>query len=113
LGDPSYAPKFTPDELWINWQRPAHDIQSQVRALADVGAKTTLESKLVKVFKVRISRGKDLLPPGHYVADKESLYVGTGQDSLEILSLQLEGRKKQDAASFVNGLREKEGVFGA
>jgi len=20
LGDPSYAPKFTPDELWIDWQ---------------------------------------------------------------------------------------------
>jgi len=41
LGDPSYAPKFTPDELWIDWQKPAHDIQNQVRALADVGAKTT------------------------------------------------------------------------
>jgi len=56
---------------------------------------------------------EDSLPPGHYVAEKESLYVGTGQGSLEILSLQLEGRKKQDAASFVKGLREKEGVFGA
>jgi len=42
LGAPSYAPKFTPDELWIDWQKPAHDIQNQVRALADVGAKTTL-----------------------------------------------------------------------
>ncbi len=112
LGDPSYAPKFTPDELWIDWQKPAHDIQNQVRALADVGAKTTLASKLVKIFKVRVSGMEDSLPPGHYVAEKESLYVGTGQGSLEILSLQLEGRKKRDAASFVKGLREKEGVFG-
>ena len=69
-------------------------------------------SKLLKIFKVRISGMEDSLPPGHYVAEKESLYVGTGQGSLEILSLQLEGRKKQDAASFVKGLREKEGVFG-
>lgn len=113
MGEPSYAPKFTPDEYWIEWQKSAHSIRNQVRALADVGAKTTLSSKLVKIFKVRLSSAEASLSPGHYVAVKDALYVGTGEGSLEILSLQLEGRKKQDAASFVKGLREKEGVFGA
>ncbi|WP_018962701.1 methionyl-tRNA formyltransferase [Coprothermobacter platensis] len=113
-GEASYAPKFDADEEWINWHRSASAISNQVRALADVGAKTTYDGKLMKVYQARenaVPLDKVLIP-GHFLVYGKQLFVGTGNGVLEILSLQLEGRKKQETSSFVVGIRQKEGVFG-
>jgi len=37
------------------------------------------------------------------------LLAGAGQGSVELLEVQLEGRKRMDAAAFLNGYQVKEG----
>jgi methionyl-tRNA formyltransferase len=113
VGEPSYAPKIAPQEEWINWNDPAAVIMNQIRALADVGAKTHLEGKMLKVFKSTTANQFLNLKPGHFKVVKDHLYVGTGDGILELLSMQLEGRKRQDANVFVKGMRLKEGTFDA
>jgi methionyl-tRNA formyltransferase len=44
------------------------------------------------------------LPQGALRIDGKKLFAGCGQGSLELLEVQLEGRKRMDTSAFLNGL---------
>jgi methionyl-tRNA formyltransferase len=45
---------------------------------------------------------------GHIVADRKHLYVTTADCLLQIDELQLAGKKRMDAAAFLNGMKDIE-----
>ena len=56
----------------------------------------------LKIFKTSVS-GQTTLAPGSIVIDKDRMYIACNDRLLEILSLQLQGKKRLDTADFLRG----------
>jgi methionyl-tRNA formyltransferase len=97
-GEPTYAAKIDPDELRLDWARPANDLARVVRT---GGAWTTFRDRRLKVIDARVADAPDGLEPGE-VADA---LVGTGDGALALVVVQPEGRARQDATAWRNGAR--------
>jgi methionyl-tRNA formyltransferase len=99
-GEPTYAAKIEPDELRIDWTRPAEEVHRLVR----IGrAWTTFRDGRLRVLRARPTVGA--LEPG--VLDGP--VVGTGRGALELLEVQPAGKGPQPAASWRNGARLQPG----
>ena len=99
------APKITPETGKIDWNKPAEEIHNLVRGLSPVPcAYFFQDSKKIKVFKSRVIE-KENTSAGKIIGEKKNLFVECGKDELEILELQLEGRKRMGAEEFLRGFR--------
>jgi methionyl-tRNA formyltransferase len=105
-----YAPMLKKEDGQINWHRDARSINNQVRGLVVwPGAYTSLNDQVLKIFRTRVSEGSGL--PGLVLrADKKGLEVACLTGSLIIEELQLAGKKRLDAASFLSGYTISEGI---
>lgn len=105
----SRAPKLTRDNTRIEWSQPVKNVNDFIRGLATKPtAWTTFSGKTMKIFKASsCSPFLDKAPasPGTVFVDSGKLYASCSDGWLELLSLQLEGRKPMDAADFLRGLR--------
>ena len=54
--------------------------------------------KLLKIIKV-----EKTLPPGEVLLENKRIFIGCGQNSIEVLELQLEGKGAMSAEVFANG----------
>lgn len=114
----SPAPKIRKEDCRIDWAHPARKVHDFVRGLSPApGAWTTLNGKIVRIIRTSlkegpVSGGKG--KPGTIVSDGETLSVRTGEGSIAVVELQMEGRKRLSAAEFLRGLRlteAKPGIF--
>jgi methionyl-tRNA formyltransferase len=98
-----YAPLLKKEDGLIDWGRDARSIHDQVRGLAVWPvAYSVLDGQVLKVYRSRVAEGTGL--PGIVLrADKHGLEVACLQGSLVIEELQLAGKKRLDAASFLAG----------
>ena len=105
----SYAEKITGEDLYVSFEETALQTHNRIRGLAPVpSAYCTLEGKRVKLHESRVGCGKGV--PGEVLsAGKNGIEVACKEGSVFITSLQPEGKKRMDAASFLNGLQNKEG----
>lgn len=110
------APKIFKETCEVNWKQPAKKVYDFVRGLSPYpGAWTTLVSpdgketvlKLFKATKTTLSATE----PGHISADKRHLYISCADTLLQIDELQLAGKKRMDATSFINGIKDIENYF--
>lgn len=105
----TFAPKILPEELKICWNRPAKEIHNLIRALSfKPGAYTEVflrgEKKRLKILK---SRPVDLQRAVKTITQKKDrLIISCLKDSLEILFVQLEGKKIISIKDFLSGLKE-------
>ena len=105
----SKAPKLTRDNTRITWSKPVKSVNDFIRGLSTKPtAWTTFNGKTMKIFKA--SPGTSILEatpasPGTVFVDNKKLYVACSDGWLELLSLQLEGRKPMEAADFLRGFR--------
>ena len=106
------APKIFKETCRIDWSLPSKRVYDFVRGLSPYpGAWTTLcregEAPLVvKVYKTAKCPEKTWAgQPGEIVVEKNRLYVSTGDTLLRIDTLQAAGKKRMDAAAFLNGMR--------
>lgn len=106
-GDPTYADKIEPEDLHLQWSRPAEELHRVVR----VGrAWTTWRAKRLLVHRAQV------LPapapggrPGELIGD----VVATGTAGLRLLEVQPEGRAAIQASDWVRGARPVPGeMFG-
>jgi len=99
----SYAPLLKKDDGRIDWNRDARSIHNQVRGLAVWPvAYTFLDGQVLKVYRTRTAEGSGL--PGTVLrADKQGIEVACLKGSLIIEELQLAGKKRLDAGSFLAG----------
>ena len=99
----SPAPKINKENGIIDWHRPAFDINNLIRGLSPYpGAYFFFRDKLIKIYNASVNKEK-VLKPGEIFTCKEELIIGCGKYSLNILELQLEGRKKLSVSEFLRG----------
>ena len=110
------APKLFKENTQIAWERmTAKQVHDFVRGLSPVpGAWTMIKAPdgretVLKIFKTTIPQpSAPTAAPGTLLRDKKHLYVTCTDGLLQIDSLQMAGKKRMDAASFVNGLADIE-----
>jgi methionyl-tRNA formyltransferase len=115
-GQATYAPILKKEDGLIDWTRPAGEIHNRVRGLLPwPGAYTTFRGQVLRVWRsrpgsVRPAVGK----PGLLLPGPTLQAVCGGSTALELLEVQLEGRKKISGQAFANGQRLTENdVVGA
>jgi len=92
----TYAPLLKKEDGVIDWSRPASAIHNQVRGLQPwPGAYTTFRGQTLHIWNARLAAKASLKPWA----------VACGEGALELIEVQLEGRKRMSAADFANGQR--------
>ena len=114
--DLKHAPKIFKETCEINWQQSAKQVYDFVRGLSPYpGAWTTLvgsdgRETVLKIFRAtKTDRPSD--GAGHIVTDRKHLYIAAADRLLQIDELQLAGKKRMDAAAFLNGMKDIENYF--
>ncbi len=110
----SRAPKLTRDNTRLDWLQPVLVINNVIRGLAlKPAAWTTFRGKTMKIFRATPSayfvETLSSATPGTFFADQGRLYAKGADGWLELLSLQLEGRKPMEASEFLKGFRADAG----
>ena len=100
----SFAPKINKEMRLINWHWTSIKIHNWVRGLSPMpGMYTYLGQKLLRIYKTSFINN-EIFKPGKVIESEKRLLVGTGSGVIEILELQLEGRKKLLAKDFIRGI---------
>lgn len=108
---PKLAPKIFPHTCIINWNREASEIYNQIRGLSPYPcAKSFLRGDLsplsFKIFESKAFIESHNLKPGRIVSDgKHFLKIACKNGFVDILSLQLEGKKKMTTGEFLRGFK--------
>jgi methionyl-tRNA formyltransferase len=101
------APILKKEDGLVDFSRPAAEIFNRMRGFQPwPGAYTKFRGKNLQILKAQPRA--DALPAGELHVDADRLVVGTGHNSsLEVLDLQLEGKKRTTARDFIHGYRPK------
>jgi methionyl-tRNA formyltransferase len=106
ISDLKHAPKIFKETCEIDWNKSAEEIHNLVRGLSPYPAAwTKFQDKICKIFKTELSN-KSLanLEPGEYLSDgKTNLTFQTSEGSLNVLELQIEGKKGMGVEEFLRG----------
>lgn len=109
----SKAPKLTRDNTRIDWEQPVARINDFIRGLAlKPAAWTTFQGKTMKLFRAapgELLSENSSASPGRLLVNQGRLYAACSDGWLELLSLQLEGKKNMEASEFVRGFRQNAG----
>ena len=111
------APKIFKETCEVKWQQPAKRVYDFVRGLSPYpGAWTTLVSPdskevVLKLYKTTKTGRQTTAEPGSISTDKRHLYVAANDEWLQVDELQMAGKKRMDATSFMNGIKEIEKYF--
>lgn len=111
----TYSGKLEREHGEIDWTKPAIEIERLIRAYDPwPGTYTSLATesgnKKLKIYPQSIALDHIEAPPGTVVAPGKELTIACGVGALKLTGdLQLEGRKRLDLVSFVNGIAMDEG----
>ncbi len=99
----SYAHKLDPDEVRIEWTRPALQLDRIIRgANPDPGAWTTFAGDRFKVLLATPEVDGEA-SPGRLLPTRRAVHVGTGQGLLKLVTVQPLGKKPMPAADWARG----------
>jgi methionyl-tRNA formyltransferase len=102
----TWAPLLKKQDGLIDWTRDASAIHNQVRGLQPwPGAYTKFRGHSLHVWKSRVERATPPAVPGTTHRTAHALAVACGSGAVELLEVQMEGRKRLPAADFANGQR--------
>jgi methionyl-tRNA formyltransferase len=104
------APILKKEDGLIDFARPANQILNRLRGFQPwPGGSTKFRGKNLQVWKA--AKTDRQAPPAEVLVEGERMMVGCGQDTaIELLELQLEGRKRTSGAEFVRGYRLQSGA---
>lgn len=114
----TYAKMLTKSTGQIDFSKSALEIERLIRGLNPwPSAFCFLDGKMLKIWEADIVDAKDVLAAddddiaGTIVeVNKNNFVVKTGENYLRIQSLQLEGKKRMDTASFLRGYAVEKGT---
>ncbi len=108
----SKAPKIQKSDCKINWGKKSIDIYNFIRGLSPTPCSFThFGNKILKIYTSKITDRKSINAPGSVTVENKNIFVDTSDYQLQILELQLEGKKKLNAENFINGLNKKENLI--
>lgn len=103
----TWAPVLKKEDGLIDWTWPASTVHNRARGFFPwPGAYTHFRGKRLNIVRCRPAAIPQPAEPGSLYSHERSLYVSCGGGtSLELLEVQMEGRKAVTAADFLNGHR--------
>ena len=111
IGTPSIAPKISKAEAQIDFSQSAIQIVNAIRAFTyDPGAWTIWKGEPFKVTAARICLQHQLPIASLSIIDS-SLYVGTSNGAIELLSVIASGKKEMTASEWARGARISGGEY--
>jgi methionyl-tRNA formyltransferase len=108
----SLAPILRKEDGYIDWRWPAQTVHNRVRALNPwPGTVTQFRGGLCRILKSKVGRPlEESKPPGSILASKGLVTVACGDGvGLELIEVQLPGRKPVSGKDFANGMRIQPG----
>ncbi|MFZ1291572.1 MAG: methionyl-tRNA formyltransferase [Melioribacteraceae bacterium] len=97
------APKITKEICEINWNKSAFEIHNLVRGLSPFpGSFFAKDEKIFKVFSTKINFDKKL-QPFQIEQTKTEIFFGTTKNTIQILEIQPEGRRRMKTEEFLRG----------
>ena len=106
-----YAKKLDKSEAWIDWSRPAADIERRVRAFNPWPvAQTRYEDANLRIWRAHAIAGLGATPGTVMNAARQGIDVATGDGLLRITELQLPGKRAMRAHDFINA-KQIQGVL--
>jgi methionyl-tRNA formyltransferase len=105
------APILKKEDGRMDFSRSADDLFNRLRGFQPwPGAFTTFKGKALQVHCARPSQPAASLTPGEIAVEGARLLAGCGAHTvLELLEIQLEGKRRMAAQEFINGHRPKPG----
>ncbi|MGI9252426.1 MAG: methionyl-tRNA formyltransferase, partial [Thermomicrobiales bacterium] len=101
----------TKDDGWIDWSRPATDLERHVRAMWPwPRAWTTLGERVIQVHRAAVAEGGAALP-GSVISRKGALIVQCGDGALALETVQSAGKGAMAGAAFASSV-SADAVFG-
>lgn len=111
------APKIFKDDCRIDWNNNIDQVYNQIRGLNPIPSAFTIlqlnngGTKSLKIFRTfKIEKTPDILP-GHLKLTKNSLQVACKNGYLDLIEIQMEGKKKMDIKEFLRGFDMEEASF--
>jgi methionyl-tRNA formyltransferase len=100
----SSAPKISAKDALIDWKNSAIEIHNRIRAFTPKpGAFTFYNNKRIKLFNSEIENTESSLIPGEIRYKNTNLIIGTGEGSVLIKEIQMEGKKRLSVSQFIAG----------
>jgi methionyl-tRNA formyltransferase len=100
----TYAPILRKEDGRIDWSNPAQQIHDLIRGFQPwPGARTTFRGQSLNLWRSRIAGHYSDRSPGALIHEHGVFAIGGDGAALELLEVQLEGRKKMLAQVFANG----------
>ncbi len=109
------APILKKEDGRMDFARSAHDLFNRLRGFQPwPGAFTTFKGKALQVRRAQPVQRTVKTTSGEIVVEGTRLFVGCGENkiantALEIIEVQLEGKRRMTAQEFINGYRPKSG----
>ncbi|HLW30199.1 MAG TPA: methionyl-tRNA formyltransferase [Brumimicrobium sp.] len=108
-GDLKEAPKISKQDCLVDFNKPIHSVHNFIRGMSPYPTawirlehKDSLQQKTLKIFKSKVS-SEEKYPSIKLNKLDKSLILNTLNGSLELIEVQLEGKKRLDAPSFLSG----------
>ena len=102
----SHAAKLRPDDVRVDWDKPAMHIDRLARAATpEPGAWTTFRATRLKLGPVRLAGPLELAPGELRDLGGDGVRVGTATGPVTLTTVQPAGRPAMDAAAWARGVR--------
>ena len=111
-GNERPASKLYKPDGELDWDLPAEKVLNKIRGLSPYPAawttiQTTDGDRTLKIFAALIS-GENEIPPGDVqTVGNGTLLIGTASAPLDIIEVQLEGKRRMDTGQFLLGMQNK------
>lgn len=107
------APKLTPENTKIDWEKNGAEIQAFVKGLSPYPVAWSIlknddDPLKVKIYDVLFEKTDHLLKPGEIRTTKNKLKVACIDGFVHLLELQMPGKRKMDVISLLNGFSFKD-----
>lgn len=101
------APKIFREHCEVDWNKPTQEVYNLIRGLSPYPAAfTTLYGQQLKLYQVLPEIAEHTNTPGEPISDgKGWLKFATQDGYIQVLDLQLEGKKRMSTEAFLKGYR--------
>jgi methionyl-tRNA formyltransferase len=105
----SLAPILKKEDGRMDFSRPADELCNRLRGFRPwPGAFTTFRTKTLQVHRGRRTASMTAVAPGAIAVEGSRLLAGCGQGTaLELIEVQMEGKRRMTAQEFINGYQPK------
>lgn len=99
----TYAEKLDKSESVLDWTLSAVELDRKIRGLNSWPvAQTLYQGKVLRVWKSKVAEDESNLSPGTVSLQGKRMSVATAKGVLDVLEVQLPGKKRMDILAFLN-----------